>query len=168
MESFIDPLLTVATDLQPAVAILKAIWTEYSKIQLNKAKLGDLLNRCKRVIGSIDQELERRPPRDLKKSIGQLLRHLQSIENLMRNLVELGFFKSLLQRDDIADQIVKAHQQLTDCLSIFQITVAVDLREYQEGLNRARMADQDALIGQLAILENNDHEVLRRFDIFQN
>ncbi|KAG8991628.1 hypothetical protein FRB94_000901 [Tulasnella sp. JGI-2019a] len=168
MDAFITSLLTVATDLQPAVGILKVVWAEYSRIQVNKAKLGDLLDRCKRVIGAIDQELRRRPPLDVKKSINQLLRHLRFIEELMRDLAELGFFKSLLQRDDIADQIVKAHQQLTDCLTIFQITAAVDLREYQEGLNRAREADQNALIGQLAILENNDHEVLRQFNVVQN
>ncbi|KAG9007410.1 hypothetical protein FRB93_007825 [Tulasnella sp. JGI-2019a] len=74
MDAFITSLLTVATELQPAVGILKVMWTEYSKIQVNKAKLGDLLDRCKRVISAIDQDLRRRPPLNVKKSIGQLLR----------------------------------------------------------------------------------------------
>ncbi|KAG9007409.1 hypothetical protein FRB93_007824 [Tulasnella sp. JGI-2019a] len=95
-------------------------------------------------------------------------RHLRFIEQLMRNLAELGFFKSLLQRDDIADRIVKAHQQLTDCLTVFQITTAVDLCEYQEGLNRAQKADQEDLNTKLALLENNGHEILKQFNVFQN
>ncbi|KAG8989355.1 hypothetical protein FRB93_003654 [Tulasnella sp. JGI-2019a] len=161
-------VVQVTTYLHPAAIVLKAIWEEYYKIQVNKAKLGDLLDRCKRVIGAIDQELSRRPSLDVKKSIDQLIRHLQFIEQLMRNLAELGFFKSLLQRDDISDRIVKGHQWLTDCLTIFQITAAADLREYQESLNRARIADQDTLTTQLRVLENNGDEVLKQFNVFQN
>ncbi|KAG9006208.1 hypothetical protein FRB94_000903 [Tulasnella sp. JGI-2019a] len=168
MEAFMTSLLTVATQLQPAVGILKVIWVEYSKIHVNKAKLGDLLDRCRRVIGVIDQELSRQPPSDVQKSIDQLLRHLRFIEQLVRALAAFGLMKSLMRRDDISSQIVEGHQRLTDCLTIFQITAAVDLRQYQEGLNRAQMADHDALIEQLAILENNDHEVLRQFNVFQN
>ncbi|KAG8998135.1 hypothetical protein FRB94_007191 [Tulasnella sp. JGI-2019a] len=168
MESFISSLLTVASELQPAISVLKAIWAEYCKVGTNKAKLGDLLDRCKRVIGAIDQQLGRRPPLDIRKSIQELLRHLQWIEQLMRNLVELGFMKALLRRDVIAGQIMEAHQKLTDCLAIFQITAADDLREYRENLNRARIADQEALCTQLTILESNDSEVLRRSDIVNN
>ncbi|KAG8983458.1 hypothetical protein FRB94_005645, partial [Tulasnella sp. JGI-2019a] len=121
MEIFINSLLTVATELQPAVGILQVIWVEYCKAGTNKAKLGDLLDRCKRVIGAIDQQLDKQPPLDIKKSIQGLVRHLRWIEQLMRNLVELGFMKSLLRRDVIAGQIVEAHQRLTDCLAIFQV-----------------------------------------------
>ncbi|KAG9006287.1 hypothetical protein FRB93_008776 [Tulasnella sp. JGI-2019a] len=168
MEDFINSLVTVTTYLHPAAIVLKVIWEEYSKIQINRAKLGDLLDRCKRVIGAIDQELSRRPPLDVKKSIDQLLRHLRFIEQLMRSLAELGFFKSLLQREDIAGRIVHGHQRLTDCLTIFQITAAVDLREYQRSLDRARIADQDALTIQLGVLESNGNEVLKKLNVFQN
>ncbi|KAG9031995.1 hypothetical protein FRB95_002017 [Tulasnella sp. JGI-2019a] len=168
MENFVSSLLTVAAELHPAVGLLLVIWQEYCKISTNKAKLKDLLERCRRVVGAVDQQLARRPPLDIKKSIQGLLRHLRCIEQLMRNLVELGFMKSLLRRDVIASQIIEAHQRLTDCLSIFQITAAVDLREYQENLNLARIADQEALYVQLATLESNDSEVLRQFNIVNN
>ncbi|KAG9001957.1 hypothetical protein FRB93_011929 [Tulasnella sp. JGI-2019a] len=168
MEIFINSLLTVATELQPAVGILQVIWVEYCKAGTNKAKLGDLLDRCKRVIGAIDQQLDKQPPLDIKKSIQGLVRHLRWIEQLMRNLVELGFMKSLLRRDVIAGQIVEAHQRLTDCLAIFQISAAIDLREYQENLNHAQIADKEALYAQLSILEDNDSEVLRKFDVVNN
>ncbi|KAG9001959.1 hypothetical protein FRB93_011931 [Tulasnella sp. JGI-2019a] len=72
----------VASELQPAISVLKAIWAEYCKVGTNKAKLGDLLDRCKRVIGAIDQQLGRRPPLDIRKSIQELLRYCTRTLNL--------------------------------------------------------------------------------------
>ncbi|KAG8867105.1 hypothetical protein FRB98_004389, partial [Tulasnella sp. 332] len=96
------------------------------------------------------------------------MRHLRFIEQMMRNLKNLGFMKSLLRKDEIASQIEESHVRLTDCLAIFQVTAAVDLREYHEDQERARVADQEELSNQLATLERNDMEVMRRFDVLNN
>lgn len=44
------------------------------------------------------------------------------MQQLMRNLAALGLTKSLLKRDDIAEKIVEAHQRLTDCLGLFNVS----------------------------------------------
>lgn len=208
LPSWSHSISQVGQSLHPAVAILRVMLDELRKVALNKEKLSFLLDRCKRVIGAVNQELDRLSPPDVQKSIKQLLRstsclyasivssltcsetldrHFQFIEQMMRNVARLGFMKSLLRRDDIANQITESHQRLTDCLALFQVkfrldtnsksliefiisqvTAAVDLREYAEGLDRARVADQEALEAQLAILERNDFEVMRKFDVLNN
>ncbi|KAG8989721.1 hypothetical protein FRB94_014080 [Tulasnella sp. JGI-2019a] len=160
--------LLAAQSLHPAGAVLNMIWEEFLKVPINKGKLRYLLKRCKRVIGAIDQELARKPGLNVEKSIKQLMRHLHFIQQMMRNLVRLGFMKSLLRRDQISAQIEEAHLRLTDCLTLFQVTAVVDLREHSEELERARIADQEELSSQLAVLERNDAEVLRRFDVLNN
>lgn len=198
--------------MHPAAAVLNLAWQEFQKVQNNRGKLQFHLERCRRVIGAIDQELDRKPALDVERSIEQLMRyvtvvnpctnhrgalttckirHLRFIEQMMRNLARLGFMKSLLRKDEIMAQIEEAHLRLTDCLAIFQVsplvssriainayqsngrirlqvTSAVDLREYSEDLERARIADQEELSTQLALLERNDVEVMRRFDVLNN
>lgn len=44
----------------------------------------------------------------------------------------------------------------------------MDQREHSEELERARVADQEDLSAQLAVLERNDMEVIRRFDVLNN
>lgn len=69
----------VVKELHPAVAVLAAIWDDYDKVYVNKEKLGHLLDRCKRVIGAVDQELSRSAPSDVGRSIQQLLRYFAMI-----------------------------------------------------------------------------------------
>lgn len=52
-------------------------------------------------------------------------RHLRFIEQLMRNLAALGLMRSLMRRDEIADQIIEAHQRLSDCLAIFHVRLVM-------------------------------------------
>lgn len=49
-----------------------------------------------------------------------------------------------------------------------QITAAVDVCEYMGALGRAAEEDREALYAQLRVLERNDYEVMRRFDVMQN
>ncbi|KAG8888793.1 hypothetical protein FRB98_006805 [Tulasnella sp. 332] len=119
--------------------LLAVIWDEYTKVVINKAKLRDLLGRCNRVIGAIKEELCGRQPFDIVEATAKLMRQ----------------------------DIPKFGEQLSK-LTHIQITAAVDLREYQEGLDRARIADQEALGNQLERLDGNVFEVLRQFDIVHN
>ncbi|KAG8844789.1 hypothetical protein FRB96_002817 [Tulasnella sp. 330] len=167
-KEIINLALLTAQSVHPAAALLNVIWQEFQTVQNNRGKIKFLLERCKRVIGAIDQELDRKPALDVERSIKQLMRHLRFIEQMMRNLKNLGFMKSLLRKDEIASQIEESHVRLTDCLAIFQVTAAVDLREYHEDQERARVADQEELSNQLATLERNDMEVMRRFDVLNN
>lgn len=73
-------LLQVVLELHPAAKVLKVIWDEYRKVQVNKVKLGHLLERCKRVIGAVDQELDKRATRNVEDAIQQLLRCAQPLQ----------------------------------------------------------------------------------------
>ncbi|KAG8980920.1 hypothetical protein FRB94_010320 [Tulasnella sp. JGI-2019a] len=161
-------VMTVASTLHPAVAVLNAMMNEYQAVQLNRQKLRHLIERCRLVILAIDEELMKQPPTNVDNSIRQLVRHLSFIRDMMSRLAKLGFMKSLMRKEDIARQILDGHQRLTDCLALFQITAAVDVCEYLTALDLAREQDQEALYAQLRVLENNDHEVMRRFDVLGN
>ncbi len=49
----------VGQQLHPAVAILTTMFNIYQQIELNRQKVGGLLDRCKSVLGAIDKELEK-------------------------------------------------------------------------------------------------------------
>lgn len=49
--------------------------TVYQTIELNKARLADLLKRCRRVIGAIDQHMNSSPSLNSDGAIEQLLRY---------------------------------------------------------------------------------------------
>ncbi|KAG8842854.1 GTP-binding protein Rho1 [Tulasnella sp. 330] len=140
----------------------------YQTIELNKARLADLLQRCRRVIGAIDQHTKSPPSRDNDNGVKQLLRHLRFIESLVGVLAQLGFMKTLLRRDEISGQIVECHQRLSDCLVVFQINAARDLRDYVTGLQEARNADEEFMKQQFAMLNANDVVLMQKFDLLQN
>lgn len=56
------------------MAVLNAILKELQTVQLNKKKLKHLIDRCRRVIVAIDEELGKRPPSNVDSSIRQLVR----------------------------------------------------------------------------------------------
>ncbi|KAG8904779.1 hypothetical protein FRB99_001211 [Tulasnella sp. 403] len=164
----ISIVLNVAISLQPAVVVLKLIYDEYILVETNREKLADLIERCKRVIGAINEVVENNPPPDLERCIKQLLRHLKFIQQLVSNLKQLSFMKALLRRDDIARQIEIAHKRLSDCLSIFHVQTAVGLRDYMGGMEAARVEDQKQLQRQLEVLQRNDFEVMKKFEALNN
>ncbi|KAG8843206.1 hypothetical protein FRB96_004233 [Tulasnella sp. 330] len=160
--------MEVASALHPAVGILNGILKEVQAVHLNKRKLHHLVERCHRVIVTINEELAKRPPCNVDNSIRQLIRHLSWIRDMISTLARLGYLKSMMRKEDIGRQILDGHHRLSDCLAVFQITAAVDVCEYMGALNRAAEEDRDALYAQLRVLERNDHEVMRRFDVMEN
>ncbi|KAG8871491.1 GTP-binding protein Rho1 [Tulasnella sp. 331] len=160
--------LVVGQQLHPALAILNAMHAVYQKIELNKARLADLLKRCQRVIGAIDQHMNSSPSMESGSAIKQLLRHLRFIESLIGILAQLGFMKTLLRRDEISGQITECHQRLNDCLMVFQINASRDLRDYMASFQEARDADEAFMKQQFAILNANDAVLMQKLDLLQN
>ncbi|KAG8881030.1 hypothetical protein FRB98_004596 [Tulasnella sp. 332] len=160
--------LAVGQQLHPAIIILNAMHALYQKIELNKARLADLLKRCRRVIGAIDQHLNSSASRDSADAIQQLLRHLRFIESLVGSLVRLGFMRTLLRREEISGQIVECHQRLSDCLMIFLINAGRDLHVYLAGLHEARNADEAFMKQQFAMLNAIDAMLMQKLDVLQN
>ncbi|KAG8857213.1 hypothetical protein FRB96_005888 [Tulasnella sp. 330] len=87
---------------------------------------------------------------------------------LIRNLARLKFFKSLLRRVEISQQILEGHQKLTDCLALFQVAAAHGTQDYLSEMNRARAADEESLHHQFLALNANDRAILGKLDVLNN
>ncbi|KAG8959683.1 hypothetical protein FRC03_007634 [Tulasnella sp. 419] len=164
----IMPILKVAAAIQPAAAILVYIWDEVMKVEANKERLVDLLRRCHKILGAIDEEIAKRPDQDVRRACERLMRNMTFLKTIVERLARMSFIRALLHRDDISREINECHIKLSDCLTLFQVSAAVDLRNYVRAMREAQERDQQTLLQQLEKLEKNDMEIMNVLKVVGN
>ncbi len=135
--------------LKPALVVLKDMYVVYQNLEMNKRKFGDLIGRSARVVMAIDSHLKLSAGSTLQSRVGDLVKyvlvtlesalssrfppmvpsHLRSILSIIERWRRLTVMKTLLRRDEVSDDIMACHRQLTDCLTIFSVRLSFKLRK---------------------------------------
>ncbi|RXW25178.1 hypothetical protein EST38_g690 [Candolleomyces aberdarensis] len=98
-------------------------------------------------------------------------RELVSIRDRMEKWAKMGKFKSYVNQDDIAREIVECHSSLSDCITKLQLTSQFEILEWQKEFSQRSKQDHQVLVEHLADVQakqeisndllRNNNEMLR-------
>ncbi|KAF7344400.1 Kinase-like protein [Mycena sanguinolenta] len=160
----------VVPALGAAFTVLGFVVSSIQALEANKDQLRVLSTSCQQLLTTLNKEFSERRliPEKCAKPLADLEALLREIHRFAEREQELGFLKTLFQKDVRIFKIEAFQKRVGTCISAFELSSLLNIQTMLEESKKARTKDAEIVHAHLSMLEKNNAKLLQTLEINQN
>ncbi|TDL26204.1 kinase-like protein [Rickenella mellea] len=140
--------------LAPAVGLLVGIIQLAQNVPTNRRAVKQLGGRCEVMLLALRDDAEKSTPSAMSDTVTACEATLQQIRDVMIAWAKLGKLKSFMMQAQIADDVQRCHQLITDCVDAYNIKAHREIQNWQAEFQINQKRDQDEIMSFLSDMQN--------------